>query len=412
MTRFRIVCRACRKPFPVGFHPVCDCGGMVDVDYALDRVHLCDNPNPLLRFFDLLPLRHESSVCWMGEGNTPTVHARALGRLLGLERLYLKDETKNPTRSTKDRMASVALSYFRDLGIKEFACSSTGNSSTSFAIAAEKFDGFKLHVFVGRDFLHRMNFDSSANVKVYWVKDATFAEAHECARAFSQRNEQVTGERGFFNPGRREGLKLAFMEGVLDMPEAPHWYFQAVSSGMGVYGTWQAARQLYGLGRLRRLPRLACVQQSTCSPMVSSWRAKSAVVRPQDVVAEPVGIAEAILRGNPTNTYPHLFKVVHQSGGTFESVTDAEIREAQSMLLEMEGIEACEAAATTIAAIKKMAAAGELRRDDVLFANITGGIRTGSVTPREYVTTTKAEMLAQGRPAAAARPQPGIAAAG
>jgi threonine synthase len=410
MSRFRIACRSCRRPFPSGFHTVCTCGGMVDVDYSLEGVHLCDNANPLLRFFDLLPLRHESSVCWLGDGNTPTVHARELGRLLGLDRLFLKDETRNPTRTTKDRMASVALSFLRDVGVKEFACSSTGNSSTSYATAVEKFPGVKVHVFVGRDFLHRMNFDSSASVKVYWVKDATFTEAHDCARAFAEKNPQVTGERGFFNLGRREGLKLAFMEAALDMPEAPHWYFQAVSSGMGVYGTWQGARQLYSLGRLRHLPRLGCVQQRTCAPMVDSWRAGSPITRPRDVVAEPNGIAEAILRGNPTNTYPHLYKVVHQSGGTFESVTDPEIREAQRMLLEMEGIEACEAAATTVAAIKKMAAAGELRRDDVLLANITGGIRTETLTPREYVTTTKAEMLVLGRPGTHIAPRPTAAA--
>jgi threonine synthase len=367
---------------------------MVDVKYALDRVHIRDSSNPLLRFFDLLPLKDEASICWLGEGNTPTVHARALGRHLGLQKIYLKDETKNPTRTTKDRMASVVLSYFRDVGVREFACSSTGNSSTSFAHGVERFPGFKLHVFVGRDFLHRMNFDSGPRVKVYWVKDATFAQAHECARGFAQNNPLVTGERGFFNPGRREGLKLAFLEGVLDMPESPHWYFQAVSSGMGVYGVWRGAQQLYGLGRLRRLPRLACVQQHSCSPMVHSWKAGSAVTRKEDVVEEPIGIAEAILRGNPTNTYPHLHAVVRESGGTFESVTDDEIREAQRMVFELEGIEACESAATTVAAMKKMAAAGELRRDDVVFVNITGAHRSEEVTPSEYVTLTQAEVVA------------------
>ena len=394
MERFRIVCRSCGDVFTKGYHPTCHCGGMVDVKYNLDRVHLRDSANPLLRFFDLLPLRDEASICWLGEGNTPTVHARALGRHLGLAKIYLKDETKNPTRTTKDRMASVALSYFTDIGVREFACSSTGNSSTSFAYGVERFAGFKLHVFVGRDFLHRMNFDSTERILVYWIKDATFAQAHDSARAFSQNNPLVTGERGFFNPGRREGLKLAFMEGVLDMPESPHWYFQAASSGMGVYGTWRGAQQLYGLGRLSRLPRLACVQQATCAPMVSSWKAGSAVTRPDDIIHEPVGIAEAILRGNPTNTYPHLHAVVRESGGTFESVTNEEIREAQRMVFELEGIEPCESAATTIAAMKKMAAAHELRRDDVVFVNITGAHRTEEITPAHYVTLTQAEVSA------------------
>jgi threonine synthase len=397
MERFRLFCRSCGQVFTSGYHPVCSCGGMVDVKYSIEKVHLRDSPNPLIRFFDLLPIRDEANICWLGEGNTPTLRSRALGRRLGLERLYLKDETKNPTRTTKDRMASVALSFFKDIGVREFACSSTGNSSTAFAHGVERFPGFRLHVFVGRDFLHRMNFDSSDNIRVYWVSDATFAEAHDCARTFAQNNSAVTGERGFFNPGRREGLKLAFMEGVLDMPESPHWYFQAASSGMGVYGTWRGAQQLYGLGLLSRLPRLACVQQSTCAPMVHSWRAGSGEIRAHDVVHEPVGIAEAILRGNPTNTYPHLYNVVRESGGTFQEVTNDEIREAQRMLFELEGIEACESAATTIAAVKKMAAAGELRPDEVVFVNITGALRTEEVTPHAYTTLTKADAAAVAR---------------
>jgi threonine synthase len=404
MGRFTPVCQTCHKKLALGtFQNHCSCGGMVDMEYVMDRARVRPSSNPLLRFFDFLPLQRRTSVRWLGEGNTPLVHAQALGRQLGLDKLYLKDETKNPTRTTKDRMASVVLSFFHEVGVREFACSSTGNSSTSFAYGVERDRDFRLHVFVGRDFLHRMNFDSSERIKVYWVQDATFAEAHECAKAFARHEPAITGEGGFFNPGRREGLKLAFLEGVLDMPESPHWYFQAVSSGMGVYGAWRGAQQLFRMGLLRRLPRLACIQQASCAPMVRSWHAGSDHTRPEDIVAEPVGIAEAILRGNPANTYPHLRAMVAQSGGTFESVTEAEILEAQRMVLELEGIESCPSSATTVAALRKMAASGELRRDDVIFVNLTGGIRTEEVTPREYVTLKKADLLLRSeRPAAAA----------
>jgi threonine synthase len=379
---------------------------MADVEYDLDTARVRDESNPLLRFFDLLPVRSEKSLRWLGDGNTPTVHARALGKALGLDKIYLKDETKNPSRTTKDRMASVVLSHFQDLGIQEFACSSTGNSSTSLARGVERLGDFRLHVFVGRDFLSRMNFDSSARIKVYWVRDATFAEAHECAKIFATSTPGITGEGGFFNPARREGLKMAFMEGVLAMPEAPHWYFQAASSGMGVYGTWRAAQQLCQLGLLDRLPRLACIQQETCAPMVASWRAGSPITRPEDVVHEPRGIAEAILRGNPTNTYPHLQALVRQSGGTFESVSEPEIRDAQRMVGELEGIEICASSATTVAALRKMSAREQVRRDEVVLVNLTGADRVGDITPSKFVTVTKAEILgtAARGPARAARP--------
>jgi threonine synthase len=393
---FTMRCQSCSREFAeAGFHSVCPCGGMVDAHYDLRNVRLEESRNPLLRFFDLLPLRRREGVHWLGDGNTPVVRARALGRLLGLDDLYLKDETRNPTGTTKDRMASVVLSHFEESGVREFACSSTGNSSTSFAFGVQGLTDYRLHVFVGRDFLARMNFDSSDRISVYWVKDATFAEAHDCAKAFSRINPHITSERGFFNPARREGLKLAFLEGVLDMPQAPHWYFQAASSGMGVYGVWRGAQQLYRLGFLERLPRLVCVQQDTCAPMVKSWAAGSAVTRPEDVVPEPTGRAEAILRGNPTNTYPYLYEVVRQSGGLFEAVSQAEILEAERMIYEQEGIVVCPSSAATVAALRRLRASGEVRRDDVVFVNLTGGVRAGDITPREYVTMTKAELLSR-----------------
>ena len=79
LERFRFVCRSCDKMYSSGFHPVCVCGGMVDVEYAVSRVRLREATNPLVRFFELLPIQSESSLCWLGDGNTPTVHARGIG---------------------------------------------------------------------------------------------------------------------------------------------------------------------------------------------------------------------------------------------------------------------------------------------------------------------------------------------
>src|ERR1051326_3923619 len=145
MGRYKLVCRSCQKAYTSGFHPTCECGGMTDPKYSLKNARVRDDKNPLVRFFDLLPVRRKTSLAWLGDGNTPTIHARELGRRLGLSRLYLKNETTNPTRTTKDRMASVVLSFFREAGVREFACSSTGNSSTSFARGVDLVPGFKLH---------------------------------------------------------------------------------------------------------------------------------------------------------------------------------------------------------------------------------------------------------------------------
>src|SRR5262249_35721029 len=92
---------------------------------------------------------------------------------------------------------------------------------------------------------------------------------------------------------------------------------------------------------------------------------------------------------------------VQASGGTFLSVTEAEIREAQRMILELEGIEACPSSSTTIAAARRMRAASEMGHDDVVLANLTGGLRETEVTPKEYLTLTKAVLLEEAPPRAA-----------
>jgi len=124
-----------------------------------------------------------------------------------------------------------------------------------------------------------------------------------------------TAERGFFNAGRREGLTLAFLEAAEQIPGPIDWYVQAVSSAMGVYGCFKGALELCTIGVIPRPPRTLCVQQEGCNPMVRAFQAGSNEIRPQDIVERPTGIADAILRGNPSGAYPYVARIVRESGG-------------------------------------------------------------------------------------------------
>lgn len=372
LKRIQHACVKCGKQYPHAPIFFCDhCKGFIDIDYDLSMVNIVENDNPLKRYMDLLPVADPENLLWVGCGNTPCVHARSLGRLLGMRHLYLKDETSNPTWTTKDRMASVVLSYFNEVGVKEFITSSTGNSSTSLAAGVIKYPIFKLHLFIAADFLDRLNIEPASNIVVYSLKGATFVEAFaEAGRFASKRN--IISERGFFNPARREGLKLAFLEAVDQMPVSPNWYFQAVSSAMGVYGAYKGASQYVALGRLAKMPKFCCVQQDLCSPMVKAWQDNSPVIREHHIFHRPSGIARAILRGNPTRTYPFIYNIIKRWGGDFVMVTQSEILEARQMIWEMEGIPACANSACTIAALKKMLAQGHIDREEVVLANLTG----------------------------------------
>jgi threonine synthase len=372
---FRTICTGCGRDLSDGFHPFCpDCGEMSDVVYDLDAVELRESPNPYVRFAGLLPVRDASLLPDDAE-YTPCVHAERIGEEIDLPGLHLKDETRLPTGTTKDRMAAVSLPYLYESGVRGFTTSSTGNSSTAYAHAIARVPELTMYVFTASAFRDRFELDESERVVDVVLEDATFVEAFEAAGEFAKERGLVA-ERGFFNPGRREGLKLAWLEAAEQVPGPINWYVQAVSSAMGVYGVYKAARELLELGLAERLPRLLCVQQETCAPMVSAWRAGSDRIRAEDVVSRPTGIAAAILRGDPTRAYPHVHRLVTESGGTFTSVSEAEIRAAHRQLREKEGIASCFAGAAALAGLVQARRAGVVSASDTVLVNVTGGERS------------------------------------
>lgn len=360
-----------------GYHAFCPDGGIVEVEYDLDRVRLLDSPNPYVRFSALLPVREAADRLPAGVRPTPLVHARGLGGRLGMRSLWLKDETVLPTRSTKDRMAAVALAYLHDCGVRDFCMSSTGNSSTAYAYAIPAYPQMRVRIFTGEDFIHRVHHASHPQVIHYGLRQGTFVDAASAA-ATHARDVGITSEQGFFNVGRREGLKLAFFEACEQCPRPIDWYVQAVSSAMGVAGTFKGAKELRGIGMIDRLPRLLCVQQESCAPMVEAHREGSDAILPHHVVSQPRGIAQAILRGNPRQAYPHVRGIVQESGGDFESASEAEIREARTMLWEFEGIDVCFSAAAALAGLVKRIRRGAFPVGDTVMVNLTGGDRPGA----------------------------------
>ena len=371
---FAVRCVACGHEYRRAFAPFCDsCGGITEAYYDLEKVRLHESENPYVRFREILPV-HDASLLPKDSVHTPTIHAQRLGDELGMPRLYLKDDTRLPTGTTKDRMAAVALAYLYECGVKAFCTSSTGNSSTSYAQASPGFPHLKINVFTASDFHHRVQYRDNANIVHYVLRGASFAEAFVYSGTFAKNNGFVS-ERGFFNLGRREGLKMAWLEAVEQVPETIDWYVQAVSSAMGVYGTYKAARELHELKRIDRLPSLLCVQQESCCPMVQAWEGGFENILPEHIVRKPSGIAKAILRGDPSRTYPIMRKIVQEAGGSFTAVSESQIREARSMVEELEGVSPCYSASTAVAGLIKQVRQGSFPIDQTVLINLTGGDR-------------------------------------
>lgn len=365
-------CVGCGRLYPHAFTPFCDCGHFIDIHYDLNKAVLHNSSDPYLRFFDLLPLENHESLPPVRHGITPCHHARSLGAQLGLDRLFIKDETSLPTGTTKDRMAVVSLAFGHEVGVHTLSASSTGNSSTALAHWIRHYPDMKLYLFSAEDFLHRLQVDAPAEqVTVFGLRDASFVEAGDAAQKFALR-KGITPERGFFNPGRREGLKMAFMEATDEVPSPIDWYVQAISSAMGVWGAYKGAKELFAIKHIPRLPRLLCVQQESNKPMVSAFEAGSPVIRPGDIVARPQGIAKSILRGDPSRVYPYVRTIVQESNGTMVSVSEQEIRDARKRIEDTEGLSPCFTASAAVAGLIRSIRTGAVPHQDTILVNLTG----------------------------------------
>lgn len=388
-SRIHLNCVVCGKEYPWSFSVQCpDCdNALIDIDYDVSQARIGREGPMIERYFDLLPITSREHIIDGGEGDTPTVHAREMGRALGgFTNLYAKMETANPTRTTKDRQGTMAVATMRDLGIKRFITSSTGNSCTSLARIVSRFPDMHMSIFVGDEFLKRVNWPDSPNVDVYWLKNGTFVEAHQAARWWGKQSGD-TSERGFFFFGKREALKVAYMESVDQVPKPIDYYVQGISSAMGVYSTWKAAHQFRRMGRIDRIPGMICVQEETCNPMVRGWDRGDEKMSPEDVIRYPRGLSKSTLRGDPSMVFPYVRHAVLDSKGTMLTATQDDMRAMKKLAMETEGMDICHTAAMTMVGVRDLLKQGWLKPDDVLLLNMTGADRVGAghATPKFVV---------------------------
>lgn len=379
---FQLECVLCHERSPGRFATLCHCGGMLDTAYDLHEARLHDSPNPFVRFAELLPVR-DAALIPEDAQYTPCVHAKQLGARIGLPHLYLKDESSLPTGTTKFRSAITVLSMMLESGVRRFATASTGNAGTGYAyvLQMKQFSSMEMHLFVGEGFREHSHYGDAPNIRVFALRGGTFEEASAVSAAYAKQIG-IYPDAGYFNPGKREGAKLAYFEAT-DQIETPiDWYVQATSSGLGVDGTYKGALELLSISHVARVPRLLCVQEDTCAPQVRAWEDGSTNIEPKHVVHRPRGIAWAIHRGDATRAYQYLRAKVVESNGTYCAVSESEIRSAHASVKEHEGIDICFNAAAAVAGTIKEAQRGTISPDETVMVNLTGSNRSPETVTR------------------------------
>ncbi len=374
-------CRLCGKGYPVEPLNFCteDFGPLeVDYDYGAIRAALRgadfrDRPNSMWRYRELLPLDGEPTV-GKQVGGTPLVRADNLAKELGVKRLWVKNDAVNfPTLSFKDRVVAVALSKAKEFGFDTVGCASTGNLANSVAANAAA-AGLKSYIFVPAD-LERAKI---LNTSVYGAKVI-------CVRGtYDQVNRlctQVAFKYGWglvninLRPFYAEGSKTMGYE----IAEALGWrtpqhVVVPMAGGSLIGKIHKAFHELHEVGLLADPScKIYGAQAAGCSPITTGLKAGMEQHKP---VRRPNTICKSLAIGDPADGY-FAIKVMKETGGWGEDVSDAELSEGMALLARTEGIFAETAGGVAVAVARKLIEQGRIPRDEEIVLCVTGnGLKT------------------------------------
>ena len=362
------------------------CGDLLEIEYdyeemaeRLERSDWRSLPLSVWRYRDFLPIRDLSKVVSLNEGGTGLHLCSRLAKVIGLKRVYVKNEGENPTGSFKDRGMTVGVTKALELNMKTVICASTGNTSASLAAYAAK-AGLRCIVLVpsGKIAYGKLVQALAYGAEIVQVR-GNFDQALRTVIELSERHGEVYLLNSI-NPYRLEGQKSLAYE-VCDQlgGRAPDRVVLPVGNAGNISALWKGFTEFYRLGLVDSLPRMVGVQAEGASPIAQAIKRGSNVVTP---VESPETVATAIRIGAPVS-WKKALRAIRDSDGTAETVTDEEILEAQSMLARCEGLFVEPASASSIAGLKNMVELGEIDRDETVVCVATGhGLKDPDVMRR------------------------------
>jgi len=357
-------------------HHLCTCGAPLLAGYDIEaarswkRETLRDREPTLWRYRELLPIFPGESPVTLGEGFTPLIHASRLGAALGLSRLYVKDESLNPTNSFKARGQSTAVTRARALGARTLSVPTAGNAGCAMAAYASS-AGLEAQVFMPRDVKRPFADECALYGATTTLVDGLITDA---GRIAAEKGRPL----GWYDvstlkePYRIEGKKTMAYELAEQLEwRWPDWIIYPTGGGTGLIGMWKAFAEIEALGWVppQRRPRMVSVQAEGCAPIVRAFQSGSDHA---ERVVDAHTIADGLRVPAAIGDFLML-RILRESAGTAVPVTDAAMVEGMRRLGRLEGVSAAPEGGAALAALDHLIAAGTIHRDDLVVLFNTGG---------------------------------------
>ena len=403
-------CRGCRRPEPIGLSYVCPaCFGPLEVEYdyaiagrTLTREAVASRAPGIWRYAELLPVdvppRRGLAV-----GSTPLIAADRLAPTLGLDRLWIKDDTRNPSLSFKDRAVAIAAARAVGFGVPALACASTGNLAGATAAAAAAL-GLPAYVFIPADL-------EPAKVDHALAYGATVVPIEGTYDDVNRLCLEIADETGWgfvnvnLRPFYAEGSKtLAFEIAETLGWRSPDVVVAPIASGAMFTRVARGFEELVELGLIERRPiRFVGGQAAGCAPVATAWAAGTDVIEP---VRTPDTIVRSLAIGNPADGR-YAVELANETGGSIEAIEDAVTAAAIRDVARLEGIYPETAGGVTLAATAAARRRGVIRPGDEVVALVTGN---GLKTPDARTLGATDGEARPGQPGLAPRIRPSLSA--
>ena len=380
-------CSRCSRRYDAGqIQGTCDCGAPLLARYDLQRAAELTGPDQIVarrpnlwRYHELLPVGSAAAEVSFGEGMTPLLPMRRLGRELGVPELLMKDESPLPTGSFKARGAAVGVSRAAELGAAGVALPTNGNAGSAWAAFAAR-AGLPCLVVMPTDAPEITRAECVAAGAQTYLVDGLIGDAGHLVRAAVAERPGYLDASTLREPYRLEGKKTIGLEIAEQLGwRVPDVIVFPTGGGVGVAGIFKGLRELQQLGWIgSKLPRMVAVQATGCAPIVTAFNSGADDTEPwPDARTQAFGL-----------TVPHplggslVLKAIRATNGTAVAVTDDQLLASQHQGARCEGTWICPEGAACFAAVGRLRNDGWLTEtDEVIVVNTGAGLKYPTTMP-------------------------------
>ncbi len=358
---------------------LCRCGAPLLVRYDLERVRsavrkedLMARPPDRWRYQELLPVKQEANRVCLGEGMTPLLPLKKLGREIGLPNLFMKDEGIIPTGTFKARGAAVGVSRAKELGIEALAMPTNGNAGAAWAVYCAA-AGIKAIIVMPEDAPPIPRGECAISGAALYLVDGLISDAGKIVA-------RGVAEHGWFDastlkePYRIEGKKTMGLEIAEQFGwQLPDVILYPTGGGVGIIGIYKALKELEAIGWIEgKFPRLVAVQSTGCAPIIEAWKQNKSE---SDFWENAATLAFGITVPKALGDFLVL-DAIYKTDGCAVAVEDNDILEAEALMASREGTFVCPEGAATLSAAVQLAQSGWIKPDErVVLLNTGSGLK-------------------------------------